>query len=118
VKSLIPLNSGGLWEAVTIMPVSKPDSRVSNARAGVGKIPKSTTFMPQESKPAVTASLIISLLIRVSVAIQTVEVGGSVVPTAKAAQWQKSGDKSWLTMPRIPLVPNNLLVCISCLNLS
>jgi len=73
VKSLIPLNSGGLWDAVTMIPDAKPDFRVSNASAGVGKMPKSTTFIPEESKPAVIASLITSLLILVSVAMQTVE---------------------------------------------
>jgi hypothetical protein len=90
---------------------------VSNASAGVGKMPKSTTFILQESKPAVTASLITYLLILVSVAIQTVEAGGRVVPMAKATWRQKSGDKSWSTTPRMPLVPNSLLVCISCLKL-
>jgi hypothetical protein len=101
-----------------MIPAAKPDSRVSNASAGVGKMPKSTTFMPQESKPTVTASLITSLLILVSVAIQTVEAEGKVVPMAEATWRQKSGDKSLLTTPRIPLVPNSLLVFISSLKLS
>jgi len=101
-----------------MIPAAKPDSRVSNANAGVGKMPKSTTFIPQQSKPELTASLITSLLILVSVAIQAVESGGSVVPMAKATRRQKSGDISWLTMPLMPLVPNSLLVCIFCLKLS
>jgi hypothetical protein len=79
-------------------------------------MPKSTTFMPQESKPAVTVFLIISLLILVSVAIQIVEAGGKVVPMAEATRRQKSGDKSWLTTPRIPLVPNSLFVYIFVLS--
>jgi hypothetical protein len=58
---------------VTIIPAAKPNSRVSNARAGVGKMPRSTTFIVQESKPELIASLIISLVVLVSVAIQTVD---------------------------------------------
>jgi hypothetical protein len=33
---------------------------------------------------------------------------------AKATLPQKSGDKSWLTTPRMPLVPNNLFASIPC----
>ena len=45
------LNSGGLWEVVSIVPISNPHSRVGNASAGVGRMPRSVTYIPQDKKP-------------------------------------------------------------------
>ena len=47
-----------------------------------------------------------SRLSRVSVATQTWECGGNVVPVAWATSRHRSKDRSCPTTPRTPLVPN------------
>jgi len=54
-KNLIPLSSAGLWLAEIITPTSARIDGVSSPTAGVGTGPSSSTFMPVEVKPAVSA---------------------------------------------------------------
>lgn len=109
MKSLIPLYSGGLCEAVSIIPVPNPISLVSKAKAGVGRIPKSATSIPVERRPEVTASLIDSRLCLVSVVRETLDWEARLVPRALPISWHKSIKRSSATMPLIPLVPKRRL---------
>ena len=51
----MPLSAKGLWLAEIMTPRSARIERVSMATAGVGIGPTSTTSMPTEVKPAVSA---------------------------------------------------------------
>ena len=51
----MPLSWNGLCEAETMTPRSARSERVRKATAGVGIGPSSSTFMPTEVKPAVSA---------------------------------------------------------------
>jgi len=54
-KNLMPLSCAGLWLAEIMMPRSARIERVRNPTAGVGTGPSSSTFMPVEVRPAVSA---------------------------------------------------------------
>ena len=51
-KNLIPLSSGGLWDAEITTPLEAPRSVVRNATAGVGSMPASRTSPPAAVIPA------------------------------------------------------------------
>jgi len=54
-KNLMPLSWCGLWLAEIMIPRSARIERVRNPTAGVGTGPKSSTFIPVEVNPAVSA---------------------------------------------------------------
>ncbi len=54
-KNLIPLSSCGLWLAEIITPSAARIERVRKPTAGVGTGPRSSTFIPVEVRPAVSA---------------------------------------------------------------
>jgi hypothetical protein len=66
-NSLIPLYSGGLWEAVIIAPLHF-SLCVPYASMGVGAIPMSMTSQPESIAPAASASARMGEVERVSVA--------------------------------------------------
>ena len=79
-----------------------------NAKAGVGRVPRSVRFIPTESKPEARALLTTSLLTLVSVERQILELGDNVLPIAFPIFKQDLGESSSLTLRLIPLVPNSL----------
>ena len=71
-NSLMPLYSGGLWEAEMTTPPSQCSSRTSSAMAGVGMIPANSAVPPIDMTPAATDDSSMSPDKRVSLPIKMV----------------------------------------------
>ncbi len=103
--ALMPLNSGGLCEAVTITPPEISLILTKYCKVGVGSAPSSSTSQPTDVSPAATADRIMSALVRQSVAKATLPFMRVPIalPTSKAS-W---GSMKSFTTPRTPLVPKS-----------
>ncbi len=105
--ALIPLNSGGLWEAVITTPPATLPVFTAYCSVGVGRMPQSSTLQPVAIRPDEHADLIISFDVRASVPIMTGPF--MKVPIAMPSLIANNGSISFeFTTPLTPFVPNNL----------
>ena len=103
---LMPLNSGGLWDAVIMTPaVTSSWVFTKYCKAGVGTIPRSMTSTPMDMSPEDTAEKIIGDDTRVSTAM-AMGPGPRTWAMALPTFIDNSQSRYSLAIPRIPLVPN------------
>src|SRR4030042_7015757 len=110
--ALMPLNSGGLCDAVITTPPATLPVLTANWSVGVGTRPQSMTLHPVAINPEAQANFSISLEVLASVPIMT-------VPFMKVPMAMPSLMANWLsiwdvfTTPLPPFVPNSLGACLT-----
>ncbi len=105
---LMPLNSGGLWDAVIMTPPStSPRALIQCCSAGVGTMPRSRTSAPTDMSPEHSAPFSMGDDVRGSHAI-AIRLPRTV-PTARPIPSASSQSISRSAIPRTPLVPNILV---------
>ncbi|MBA7507778.1 hypothetical protein ES706_06498 [subsurface metagenome] len=106
-QNLIPLYSGGLWEAVMMMPASHEKWRMAKESTGVGVKPSLRASHPPAVSPATIACSNISLEVRLSYPTATFPSPLRCVAKANPSSNVSLGVSSRLTTPRTPKVPNS-----------
>ena len=105
----MPLNCGGLWLAVTMIPISTFKYLTANCTRGVGTVPTSISSIPLARKLDEIACLMNGLLSRASDPITTVPPFFIVAAIAEPILMIKPGVMSSPIIPLIPLVPKYFL---------
>src|SRR5271165_1552666 len=105
-NNLMPLSPKGLWEA-EMTTAGRSRLTASQARAGVGRTPTSTTSAPSLARPAPRAACSMGPDLRVSRPIRKA-VAVMVRAMARPRARTSSGVSSVLALPRTPSVPNQV----------
>ena len=105
-NTFMPLNCGGLCDAVIMMPPSSLWFLAVNWIHGVGANPPKWTVHPVAAKPLETISASIRLLVLLSYPMMT-SPPSKKVPIDSAILNTKSGVSVSLITPRIPFEPNS-----------